>query len=123
MLPRGGAAQLPIVVRCSGCSAAITAGHHAVGLNRPALCLACLAERPDAPFADRLKTCRLAAGLTVEQLAARSGVPAHTIHAAERGCCWPRWERVAKLVRVLGADLVTLGLVGPGADKHGRAAP
>jgi DNA-binding XRE family transcriptional regulator len=124
VLPRGGAAQLPIVVRCSGCSAAITAGHHAVGLNRLALCLACPAERPDAPFGVRLKACRLAAGLTADQLAALTGVSAHAIRAVERGACWPRWERVARLIRALGADLVTLGLVdGPARGKRGRAAP
>jgi hypothetical protein len=48
---------------------------------------------------------------------------AYTIHAAEGGGLCPRWERVAKLIRVLGADLVTLGLVdAPAGGKRGRAA-
>jgi DNA-binding XRE family transcriptional regulator len=115
----GRVGRRPLRGRCGECSAAITAGHLAVGRNRPALCLACLAERPDAPFSVRLKACRLAAGLTAEQLAARSGVPAYAIPAVERGACWPRWERVARLVRALRADLVTLGLVGQTSGKRG----
>jgi transcriptional regulator with XRE-family HTH domain len=110
----GMAGRRPLLVRCSKCSAAITAGHHAVGRNHPALCLACLAKRPDSPFGGRLKACRLAAGLTAAQLAARCGVPAEAIRAVERAACRPRWERVARLIRALGPDLVTLGLVEEG---------
>ena len=99
-------------------------GHHTIEHNRRPLCLGCLAKHPDAPFGVRLKACRLAAGLTAEQLAARSGVPAHAIRSVERGACWPRWGRVARLIRALGPDLVTLGLVdGQGGGKRGRAAP
>jgi DNA-binding XRE family transcriptional regulator len=111
-------------VRCCACAAAIATGHHTIEYNREPLCLACLERRPDAPFGRRLKACRLAAGLTVEQLADRSGVPAPAIRAVERGACWPRWGRLARLIRALGPELETLGLVdGPAATKRGRAAP
>ena len=59
----------------------------------------------------------------MDRLADLAGVPAHAIRAVERGACWPRWERVARLIRALGADLVTLGLIGPAGGKRGRAAP
>ena len=111
-------------VRCCECGAAIASGHHTIAYNREPLCLACLEEHPDVPFGRRLKACRLAAGLTAEQLAACSGVPAHAIRAVERGGCWPRWERLAKLIRALGPEVVTLGLVdGPTGGPRGRAAP
>jgi transcriptional regulator with XRE-family HTH domain len=111
-------------VRCCACAAVIMTGHHRLERNVDPLCLACLAGRPDSPFGVRLKACRLAAGLTAELLAARSGVPLHAIRCLERRCRRPRWEVVARLVRVLGADLVTLGLVdGPAGGKRGRAAP
>jgi transcriptional regulator with XRE-family HTH domain len=111
-------------VRCCACAAVITTGHHTLEHNRRPLCLACLAERPGSPFGVRLKACRLAAGLTAEKLAARSGVPQRGIRSMEGNSWRPRWEWVARLVRVLGADLVTLGLVdGPAGGKRGRAGP
>jgi DNA-binding XRE family transcriptional regulator len=111
-------------VRCCACAAVILTGHHTLERNLDPLCLACLAGRPDAPFGVRLKACRLAAGLTAEQLAARSGVSLRVIRATEQRSSCPRWEWVVRLVRVLGADLVTLGLVdGPAGGKRWRAAP
>jgi DNA-binding XRE family transcriptional regulator len=121
LLAVGAGAPRRGVVRCRECSAGIATGHHNIESNRRPLCLACVERRPDSPFGVRLKACRLAAGLTVEQLAARSGVTAHAIHAAEGGCCWPRWERVARLIRALGPELMTLGLLEQGAGKRGRA--
>ena len=38
------------------------------------LCLACLAHAPSAPFAERLRSCRAAAGLTRQELARRVGL-------------------------------------------------
>jgi DNA-binding XRE family transcriptional regulator len=111
-------------VHCCDCQAVIATGHHTIEYNRRPLCLACLEKRPDAPFGRRLKACRLAAGLTVDRLAGLAGVPAHAIRVMERGGCWPRWERLVRLIRALGPELVTLGLVdGPAGTKRGRAAP
>jgi len=107
-------------VHCCECQAVIATGHHTIEYNRDPLCLACLEKRPDVPFGRRLKACRLARGLTADRLATLAGVPARAVRAWERGECWPRWERLAKLIRVLGAELVTLGVVG-GAAK-GRPA-
>jgi transcriptional regulator with XRE-family HTH domain len=111
-------------VRCCACAAVIMTGHHRLEHNLGPLCLACLERRPDSPFGVRLKACRLAAGLTAEQLAARSGVSLRVIRSTEQRSPFPWWEWVARLVRALGADLVTLGRVdGPVAGKRGRAAP
>jgi hypothetical protein len=75
----------------------------APGLGKPPpLCLACLADRPGAPFAVRLRAYRVAAGLTVVRLAARSGVGASTLWTYEAGGCPPLARNLAKLVRVLG---------------------
>ena len=111
-------------VRCCAYATVITTGHHTIEHNCRPLCLGCLARRPEVPFGRRLKAYRLAAGLTAEQLATRSGVPAHAIRAIERGTRWPRWETVARLICAVGPDLVTLGLVdGPTGGERGRAAP
>ena len=104
----------PGTVRCCACQAVIATGHHTIEYNRDPLCLACLEKRPDVPFGRRLKACRLARGLTSDRLARLAGVPPNAVRAWERGVCWPRWAGLAKLIRVLGPDLVTLGVVGPG---------
>jgi DNA-binding XRE family transcriptional regulator len=109
-------------VRCCECQAVIATGHHTIEYNRRPLCLACLEKRPDVPFSRRLKACRLARGLTADRLAELAGVPAYAVRAWERGECWPRWERLAKLIRVLGAEVVTLGVVGPGTAGWARPA-
>jgi transcriptional regulator with XRE-family HTH domain len=72
------------------------------------LCLACLARQPDAPFAERLRSCRAAAGLRLTELARRSGLTAETLRYYESGARQPRWQQLVPLVRVLGTALVTL---------------
>jgi transcriptional regulator with XRE-family HTH domain len=58
----------------------------------------------------RLKSFRLAVGLTKAELAQRAGVAAMTIHQYESGSREPRWRHLTPLVMVLGPGLVTLGL-------------
>jgi DNA-binding XRE family transcriptional regulator len=110
-------------VGCCECAAVIATGHHTIEYHREPLCLTCLEKCPEVPFARRLKACRLAVGLTADRLAALVGVPAYAVRAWERGGCWPRWERLARLIRALGPDSVMLGVVEQGAGKHGRGAP
>jgi DNA-binding XRE family transcriptional regulator len=69
----------PGVVRCRACGAQVAAGRRTIERNGPGLCLACLAARPDAPFAERLRSQRLAVGLTQVELARRAGVPEQSI--------------------------------------------
>ena len=102
----------PRSVPCSGCGEPIASPAAIPSDAGSALCLPCLAQTPDAPFGQRLKACRLAAGLSKADLAGRSGVPLGRLVAYEAGGIEPKWPTVAQLVRVLGPDLVTLGLVG-----------
>jgi transcriptional regulator with XRE-family HTH domain len=101
----------PVAVRlpCWECGATITTGSAQVRNNGPALCLACLARHPDASFADRLKAHRLAAGLTLAELAERAGVRPQNLSAYERGAAGPKWRRLVRLVAALGPALVALG--------------
>ncbi|HKI34044.1 MAG TPA: helix-turn-helix domain-containing protein [Gemmataceae bacterium] len=97
-------------VPCVGCRAPIASPGALPSDGDHALCLPCLASRPDAPFGTRLKAFRLAAGLMKAELADRVGVSAMTIHHYETGAREPRWRHLAPLVRALGPGLVTLGL-------------
>jgi DNA-binding XRE family transcriptional regulator len=66
-------------VTCEGCGQTIAVDGIVPRDQDGALCLNCLAKRPDAPFGQRLKAFRLAAGLTKAQLADRAGLsPAET---------------------------------------------
>jgi transcriptional regulator with XRE-family HTH domain len=57
------------------------------------------------PFGEKLKSLRLAAGLTQAQLADRSGVPLGTIRDYEQGKRDPALSAAQKLARGLGASL------------------
>jgi DNA-binding XRE family transcriptional regulator len=72
----------------------------------PALCPACLARRPAAPFAERLRTLRLARGLTRTELARRAEFRHDAIARYESGAAEPRPAPLARLVRVLGPGLM-----------------
>ena len=93
------------------CEQARTLGNYNVG----AYCLACLAKHPGASFGQRLLACRVAAGLTLRQLAARTGTTFQQLNGYEQDVVSPAWDTLAKQIRVLGPGLVTLGLV----DDHG----
>jgi transcriptional regulator with XRE-family HTH domain len=95
----------PGVVRCRACGAQVATGRRTIERNGPALCLACLAARADAPFAERLRSHRLAAGLTQVDLARRAGVVERSIGSYERGEKAPGVRILARLARVLGPGL------------------
>jgi transcriptional regulator with XRE-family HTH domain len=84
------------------------------------LCLPCLRRLPDAAFAQRLLVCRLAAGLTRGQLAARVGGSENTIFRYESGVCEPRQPRLLALVQLLGEDLLTIDDPLPPDRSHFR---
>jgi transcriptional regulator with XRE-family HTH domain len=77
-----------------------------------ALCLPCLAKRPDAPFGQRLKAFRLAAGMSKVELVRRSGLRLNTIHYSETGREEPQWASLTWLIEVPGVGLVALGFEG-----------
>jgi DNA-binding CsgD family transcriptional regulator len=95
---------------CRSCGAVAVPPGAAPSDTAHVLCLTCLARLPDAPFGERLKACRAAAGLRLMELARRSGITPETLRGYEAGDQYPRWPRLAALVRILGPRLVTLGL-------------
>src|SRR4051812_41650600 len=75
----------PRSVPCSACGMRIvSAGAHARDIGK-ALCLDCLAQRPDASFATRLKSLRLAKGLTKTALTAKTGIRPSRLVGYEEG--------------------------------------
>src|SRR6516162_1092865 len=55
-------------VCCSACQAVVTTRHFQARTLGEVLCLRCLAARPDPPFALRLRSRRIAAGMTRPEL-------------------------------------------------------
>jgi DNA-binding XRE family transcriptional regulator len=94
-------------VRCAGCGREVARrpGGGRLPRARP-LCLACLAQRPDVPFPQRLLAYRTAAGLTQAALAAKAGLSAKVISEAERGVGRPDAAAVRRLAEVLGPGLL-----------------
>jgi transcriptional regulator with XRE-family HTH domain len=101
----GPAAALPAVC-CSACGATV-AGLAAARDAGRAFCRACLSARLDVPLPDRLRSLRLASGLSQLALSRQADVSAHVISGIERGE-WtnPAWPTVRALVAVLGVELV-----------------
>jgi hypothetical protein len=93
-----------VPVHCTDCCAVITQLHDVANNNRTVWCLACLAKRPKATFGQRLKAHRLAAGLTLRALEQGSGVHLSLISDYECGRRGPKWQTLAKLIRVLGGE-------------------
>jgi transcriptional regulator with XRE-family HTH domain len=93
-------------VFCKACGDSVLTGGYRIESNGPVLCRACLAERPETPFGQRLRSLRLAAGLTQASLAERAGVGVSSVRDYERGRDEPRWRSLMKLLRVLGFDLL-----------------
>jgi transcriptional regulator with XRE-family HTH domain len=120
-LSRAGLSR-PRAVACRECRKVIVKRPAISGEPRPVLCLACLGRRPDAPFCERLRAFRQAAGLTQEQLGERTGLARYKVARWECDGALPRWPDIVKLARVLGAGLLTLGLrlpEGPAMPRYG----
>jgi transcriptional regulator with XRE-family HTH domain len=77
LLLRGQALIRPVC--CRVCERVILPPRKGTWANRPALCLDCLAARPEAPFRERLQAFRLSRGLTQRELAEQTGVAQSTI--------------------------------------------
>ena len=100
----------PVTVVCCLCGTPITAGAGRLKNNGPVPCLDCLRQRPETPFAVRLKVFRLIAGLTQDELAKRVKIRPGTLRRYECGNTEPSWRNLVKPMRALGTDLVTLGI-------------
>ncbi len=109
-----------IDLRCAGCGTPINpAGAIARDVGK-ALCLRCLARTPGAPFPQRLKSYRLAAGLARAELADRAGLRRADVGYYEAGDRAPRraaLAALAKALRVSQRDLGAAQLVGRGSGR------
>jgi transcriptional regulator with XRE-family HTH domain len=107
-------------VRCSWCRREVGPPLSQPGAT-PAYCPACLARHPDAPFGVRLKSLRVAAGLTVLALAGRAGISDENLHQYEYGLVLPGFASLCRLGRVLGPAIYPPGPAHtPATVRQGR---
>src|SRR5439155_10354349 len=88
---------------CRECGREIAKFRAEAPRNSLAWCLECLGKHPEATFGERLKSHRLAAGMTQRELAekVRLRQPSIAHYEADKGL--PRQGNLAKLTRALGA--------------------
>jgi transcriptional regulator with XRE-family HTH domain len=103
-MTRGGwSVRKSVIVSCRECGREIAKFGAEPPSNRPVWCLECLAKHPEATFGERLKSHRLAAGITQRELAEsvclRSPSIAH--YEADKGL--PKPGNLVKLTHTLGA--------------------
>jgi transcriptional regulator with XRE-family HTH domain len=96
-------------VRCRACRNVVATSFSPARSRGPLLCLTCLVETPGVPFGERLRTHRLIAGLTQEELATCVGVAELTISLYERGMRRPSADTLGQLAVVLGDGLLDGG--------------
>jgi DNA-binding XRE family transcriptional regulator len=90
---------------CRGCGGLVAPDRDPGREPQGVYCRDCLRSHPRVAFAVRLRSLRLAAGLTQTDLARRCGVNPNTLGQCERGRR-PAPSTLEKLVRVLGPDVV-----------------
>jgi transcriptional regulator with XRE-family HTH domain len=94
--------EVPVLCACCG---ALVAQVHPTAPVDDSYCGPCLAARPDAPFGVRLRSRRLAAGLTQGGLARRAGVGTLAVYYYEAGRRRPTPPVLARLEAMLGTRL------------------
>jgi transcriptional regulator with XRE-family HTH domain len=99
-------------IRCKACARDINSAGALPRDDKAAYCLGCLAARPESTTAERLLAYRLAAGLSVVELALRSGVGAGRISRFEHGKVRPGHKAVTAILHVLGGRLGRLSPSG-----------
>jgi DNA-binding XRE family transcriptional regulator len=93
-----------VPIHCQECGTVITQLRGVADNNQGTWCLDCLVKHPEVTFWQRLKSHRQALGLTLTTLERRSGVDLSSISAYECGRSEPKWQTLAKLIRVLGVE-------------------
>jgi transcriptional regulator with XRE-family HTH domain len=106
----GSDAMLPPLL-CSACRAVAAPRPRGGRLAGPFYCRACLMKDPDIPLGARIRSLRLAAGLSQPALAERAGITSATLRLLECHECNPSWPVLSGLLRVLGTALVGGGHV------------
>jgi transcriptional regulator with XRE-family HTH domain len=106
-------------VRCDRCRRLVWADPP-VPLDGPVPCLRCLAGQPDATFGRRLRAHRVAAKLTLPELARRTRLHRTTLDAYERDVKTPAWPSLTRLLGVLGLRLLQVPPVRPVAPVGSR---
>ena len=94
-------------VSCTSCGAQIVSAGALPRDAASALCVSCLEDRGDVAFGRRLKSLRLAAGLTQADLSKRTGVSPGALRAYEEERRLPRRATVLRLARAVGPGLIT----------------
>ena len=92
-------------VRCATCGAEVGPRRRAGVPAGRVRCLRCLGKSSAVRFTQRLRACRLRAGLMQRELADRCDLARSTIGAYERGVAEPSASALARLARVLGPGL------------------
>jgi DNA-binding transcriptional regulator YiaG len=91
---------------CAHCRRVMPGSGTTGGTAGAVYCTACLATMPDATFAQRVRSLRVARGLSRPALAREAGVSVPLLSLHERGRRRPRPATLARLARVLGPGLV-----------------
>jgi transcriptional regulator with XRE-family HTH domain len=104
-LQRIGNARL-VPIRCRECETLITRLRTVRDHNGPVYCLDCLPG--DVTFGQRLKTQRLAKGLTLMALCEQTGIAWNLLSKYERDLVEPKCYSLIKLIRVLGVALMAV---------------
>lgn len=99
-------AGIPMPISCSSCQRVITHRHDYHVRDLPVVCLRCLHKKPEASFGERLRAYRVAVELTQTALANAARLRPTQITEYERDVRQPGWRNIARLVKVLGVDLI-----------------
>jgi transcriptional regulator with XRE-family HTH domain len=106
----GPSSRKHVIARCRVCREPFPPAGALQGDDRTVACPRCLAS--NAPFFERIRSYRLAVGLTRAELARRAEVSATLLRQYEHGVASPRYDKLTRLINVLGAGLVVPRRVG-----------
>jgi len=93
--------------RCETCKTEIKAPGRVMPKHEQLWCSECLVKRKSASLAQRIRTFRWAAWLTQEELSSRTGISIESIRSYEHRRKEPSEAHLAKLIEVLGKELVS----------------
>ena len=93
--------------RCETCKTEIKAPGRVMPKHEQLWCSECLVKRKSASLAQRIRTFRWAAWLTQDELSSQTGISIESIRSYEHKRKEPSEAQLAKLIDVLGAELVS----------------